>query len=74
MAVKDPLLLKFGDNVRRRRNSRGFSQDELASEAGIHRTFISGIERGVRNAGLLSVIRIAKALNTTSAKLMEGLD
>lgn len=49
------------------------SQDQLADHAEIHRTFISGIERGVRNPGLLSILRIAKALNTEASKLLEGI-
>ncbi len=75
MAVtKNPSLRKFGENVRRRRELLNLSQDQLADQADIHRTFISGIERGVRNPGLVSILRIAKALDTKAAKLVEGLD
>lgn len=73
MADKNQPLKKFGGNVRRQRDSLKLSQEQLADQAEIHRTFISGIERGVRNPGLLSVLRIAKALKTDASKLLEGI-
>jgi transcriptional regulator with XRE-family HTH domain len=73
MADKNPSLIKFGEKVRQRRESLKLSQEQLADQADIHRTFISGIERGVRNPGLENILRIAKALKTEASKLMEGI-
>lgn len=54
---------QFGREVRAWRNKLGFSQEELAERAGLHRTYISDIERGTRNVSLGSVERLARALN-----------
>ena len=53
---------KFGEKVRLRREELGLSQEEFAFQSGIHRTYVSGIERGVRNPSLTMVERIVKAL------------
>jgi len=71
MSVRDKTLAAFGRNVARIRDERGFSQDKLAEKADLDRTYLSGIERGVRNPGIKVVIRIARALGsrwTSSAK------
>ncbi|MEX0781266.1 MAG: helix-turn-helix transcriptional regulator [Dehalococcoidia bacterium] len=52
----------FGANVRRLRGAKGLSQEALAHESGLDRTYISGIERGVRNPSLLNICRLAGAL------------
>ncbi len=73
MLSKDKTLVSFGRNVARIRNERGFSQDKLAEMADLDRTYLSGIERGVRNPGIRSVIRIASALNASIADLCKGV-
>jgi transcriptional regulator with XRE-family HTH domain len=52
----------FGDRVRELRRDRGFSQEAFADECGLHRTYMSGIERGLRNVSLENIARIANAL------------
>ena len=74
MPVRDKTLSNFGRNVARIRDARGFSQDKLAEKADLDRTYISGIERGVRNPGIKTVIRIAKALNASIGDLCKGVD
>jgi len=74
MPNRDRTLSAFGRNVARIRNERGFSQDKLAELASLDRTYISGIERGVRNPGIKTVLRIAKALGVTVADLCKGVD
>lgn len=64
----------FGRTVRRRRREQGISQEELADRAGLHRTFISMIERGVRNPSLDVVYKLADALETTAAALVGEAD
>jgi transcriptional regulator with XRE-family HTH domain len=65
-------LLLFGENVRSVRKRTGISQEELADRAGLHRTYIGGIERGERNIGLINLLRIAQALNVPPAQLLSG--
>jgi len=74
MPNRDRTLTAFGRNVARIRSDRGFSQDKLAEKADLDRTFISGIERGVRNPGIKDVIRIARALNITVGELCKGVE
>lgn len=52
----------FAGNIKRLRKERGMSQEDLAFESGLHRTYISGIERGIRNVGLDNIGVIAAAL------------
>lgn len=56
---------KFGAAIRNLRNRRGISQDELARRARLQRTYISDIERGVRNTSLRSIKKLADALNVS---------
>ena len=68
------LLLAFGRAVRTLRTARGISQERLAEEVGVHRTYIGDVERGLRNVGLLNVDRIAQALATDVAGLMTEVE
>ena len=68
------LLVAFGQAVRRLRIARGLSQERLAEDVGIHRTYIGDVERGLRNLGLLNVDRIATALGTDLADLMSEVE
>ena len=61
----------FGRNVRRLRQQRGLTQEELAFEAEIDLTYMGGIERGKRNPSLLVMARIAEALSVPLPKLLE---
>lgn len=69
MSRKD--LERFGARVRAERERQGVSQEELADRAGIHRTYLGGVERGERNIGLLNVLRIARALGVPPAALFK---
>lgn len=62
---------QVGFNVRKFRESRRWSQENLAFEAGLHRTYISGVERGVRNPTVLILFKISKALGVPTAVLLE---
>lgn len=59
----------FGKRVRELRKARGFSQEELAHRAGLHYTYVGGIERGERNPALVNIGRIARALKVPLAEL-----
>jgi len=73
MAQRHDALSTFGLNVRRRREARELTQEDLAEKADLDPTYISGIERGVRNPSLLSIVRLATALETSVSDLSKGL-
>jgi transcriptional regulator with XRE-family HTH domain len=60
---------QFGKKVRALRLAKGLSQEELAFRAGVHRTYLGGIERGERNPSLKNIAAIAKALDSTLSEL-----
>lgn len=62
---------RLARNVKRRREELGWSQEDLADEAGLHRTYISGIERKVRNPTIEIVERLARALKVSASALLE---
>ena len=64
-------LQLFGRTIRRLRRQRGLSQEALAERAGMHLNHLSSIERGERNPGLLSVLKIARALDLPIASLFD---
>jgi len=63
---------QLGLNVQRMRREKSWSQEDLAFESGLHRTYISGIERGVRNPTITIVQRLAKTLNTNAGSLLDA--
>ena len=65
-----PLLRKVGDRVRSIRAERGISQEDLAHRAGLDRSYMSGIERGVRNPTLLKLQAMARALKVPIRHLL----
>jgi len=73
MRKRDPILCSFGQSVAKHRRARGFTQEALAEKADLDRTYLSDIERGVRNPGIKNVIVIAKALGITPSDLMKGI-
>jgi len=68
--MKNQILRKFGDKVREERKKLGLSQEELASRAGVHRTYIGMIERAEKNITLENIEKIANALEISLDKLM----
>lgn len=61
---------RLARNLRHFRHERGLSQEELAEEAGIHRTYVSDVERGARNPTIMVVEKLANALNVSSSDLL----
>ncbi len=62
---------RVGLNLKRFREEQGYSQESFADHCGLHRTYISGIERGVRNPTVIILDRIAKALKVPAGQLLD---
>lgn len=62
----------IGGNVRRLRQAKGLTQEQLAVDSGIDLTYAGGIERGKRNPSLEVLVRIAAALDVGLRELFEG--
>ena len=67
------ILIKLGNAIRERRKAKGWSQEELAFQAGLDRTYIGSIERGERNIAALNLVKIANVLGIRTAELLEEL-
>ncbi len=67
------IRIRFGRAIRRIREEQGINQEEAAERCGLHRTYYSGIERGVRNISLLNIERVAKGLKTGLSDLFGRL-
>jgi transcriptional regulator with XRE-family HTH domain len=68
--ANDPALVALGAAIRRCRRAQGISQEELAHRSAIDRSYMSSIERGGQNPGILSVLRVAHAMDMTMTELM----
>jgi transcriptional regulator with XRE-family HTH domain len=69
----DPLK-RFGERIRLLRRRLGLSQEALAAKAGIHRTYMGGVERGERNISLKNITRLAAALGVHPRELFGRRD
>ena len=64
---------RVGLNVKQYRKKRGLSQEGLALECGVHRTYVSGVERGIRNPTVVVLERIARALDEPPSRLLDDI-
>lgn len=64
------IQIKFGMKLRETRKKKGISQERLGELAGLHRTYISSVERGERNVTIETIKKCAEALGVSMAKLM----
>ncbi len=74
MPKRNGILVALGLNIRHAREARELTQEKLAEKAGLDPTYISGIERGLRNPGIRNVVRLARALGLTTSELLKGVD
>ena len=73
MTTRQRLLRSLGLRVRQLREARGLTQEQLGEKAELDQTYLSGIERGVRNPSIEVLARVAKALRISLAELFEGV-
>jgi transcriptional regulator with XRE-family HTH domain len=66
------VQVRFGERLRHLREKAGISQEKLAELAGLHRTYVSSVERGKRNISLVNIERLAEALDVPLRALMPG--
>lgn len=67
----NPLKQVFGSNMRRQRLNLNISQEELSFRAGLHRNYISDVERGTRNVSIISMEKIANGLGVDVYELLK---
>ncbi|MCT2880768.1 helix-turn-helix domain-containing protein [Latilactobacillus curvatus] len=77
MAIKNndlekKALLKLGKHIRDVRKARDLSQEKLAEEMGVHRTYIGMIERGEKNPTYITILRLACALKISISELVKN--
>lgn len=71
---KNKTLVSLGLNIRRIREANNLTQEALAERCDLDSTYISGIERGVRNPSIISLTRLAIALDATVSSICEGIE
>lgn len=67
------VLSDFGQRIRQLRAKQGWSQEEFAARCGLHRTYVSGVERGGRNPTLTVLFKLAHGLGMPLSNIVEGL-
>ena len=65
------ICARLGQNLKELRLARGWSQEEFAHRAGIHRTYISDLERGARNPTIKIVEQLSTALEVSASALLD---
>ena len=63
------IRIRFGRMIRRIREEQGINQEEAAERCGMHRTYYSGIERGIRNVSLVNIEKVANGLKMSLGEL-----
>jgi transcriptional regulator with XRE-family HTH domain len=68
----DSVLVMFGNRVRELRKKKGLSQEALALESGLDRSYVGGVERGERNISLANIEKLARALRVHPSELLRN--
>ena len=69
MSMKSESLIRLGKRVRKLRLQQGYSQEKLAEKCGFDRTYISLIERGLRNPSFTNLLKLAEGLDSSVSEL-----
>lgn len=69
MQTKEQFLSRFGENLAKIRKSKSISQEKLAEDVGVHRTYVGFIEQGKRNPSIWNIQKIADALKIDTKDL-----
>jgi transcriptional regulator with XRE-family HTH domain len=72
-ARRDALLRGLGSKVKQLRESHGWTQETLAAKAGLDRSYIAGIEAGLRNPSTKALAKLARALGVSMSTLFDGV-
>ena len=67
--IADKAVREFANRVRELRAARGWSQERLAEETDLHRTYVGGIERALRNVSIFNIAKLAHAFGVPIAEL-----
>jgi len=70
---KSKHLIELGNKIREERKKKGLSQEQLAFDADVDRSYIGGIERGERNVSFLTLVKIAECLGCDISKFTKGI-
>ena len=73
MARKDQALVRLGKNLRKAREAKGWSQEEMAFRCRVHRTYVGGVERAEYNVTILTLRRFTKALGISLHDAIRGI-
>lgn len=73
MTPDKKILIQLGDRIREARKRMGISQEQLAHLSGMHRTYVSSVERGERNISVLNLLSIAGVLGVDAGDIVTGL-
>lgn len=73
MTPDKKILIQLGDRIREARKELGISQEQLAHLSGMHRTYVSSVERGERNIAVLNLLSIAGVLGVDAGNIVTGL-
>jgi transcriptional regulator with XRE-family HTH domain len=71
--VAESDLKRFGENVRRARKARGWTQEDLSGHTGLAVVQVSRVERGAREIRLTTMLRLVRALDVPPGELLDGL-
>jgi transcriptional regulator with XRE-family HTH domain len=67
------IRVRFGRGIRRIREEQKINQEEAAERCGLHRTYYSGLERGVRNVSIVNIEKVARGLRTSVSDLFSRM-
>lgn len=74
MFTENEIKRRFGNTLRSLRTEKGYSQEYIGEKTGLHRTYISDIERGDRNLSLINIMKICKVLDVRPSTFFNNME